>query len=91
MEALLACRYLKSVFNKVKPAPKYVNIWSVDTVLDNLSLFWPFHKLNLKELTLKLVVLIALNTGQRRQTLTILDIQYQSNTCRRMKSVSILP
>ncbi|CAH3165392.1 unnamed protein product, partial [Porites lobata] len=61
----LVCRYLRGVFNKLKPVPKYNNIWSVDTVLDYLSLFWPLHEINLKELTLKLVMLIALTTGQR--------------------------
>ena len=30
----LVCRYLKGVFNKIKPVPKYNNIWSVNTVLD---------------------------------------------------------
>ncbi|KAK2556015.1 hypothetical protein P5673_022008 [Acropora cervicornis] len=70
----LVCRYLKGVFNKIKPVPRYNNIWSVDTVLDYLSLFWPLDEINLKELTLKLVMLIALTTGQRCQTLTFLDI-----------------
>ena len=65
----LVCRYLKGVFNKLKPVPQFKNIWSVDTVLDYLSLFWPLHEINLKELTLKLVMLIALTTGQRCQTL----------------------
>ena len=51
----LVCRYLKGVFNKLKPMPKYNNIWSVDTVLDYLSLYWPLDKITLKELTLKLV------------------------------------
>ena len=70
----LVCRYLKGVFNKLKPVPKYNNIWSVDTVLDYLRLFWPLDEINLKELTLKLVMLFALTTGQRCQTLTFLDI-----------------
>ena len=69
----LVCRYLKGVFNKLKPVPKYNNIWSVYTVLDYLSLFWPLHEINLKELTLKLVMLIALTTGQRCQTLTFIE------------------
>ena len=56
----LVCRYLKGVFNKLKPMPKYNNIWFVDTVLDNLSLYWPLNKITLKELNLKLVKLIAL-------------------------------
>ena len=30
----LVCRYLKGVFNKLKPVPKYKNIWYMDTVLD---------------------------------------------------------
>ena len=57
--------------------PKYNNIWSVDTVLDYLRLFWPLGEINLRELTLKLVMLIALTTGQRCQTLTFLDIAEQ--------------
>ena len=44
----LVCRNLKEVFNKLKPVPKYNNIWSVDTVLDYLSLYWPLDKITLK-------------------------------------------
>ena len=57
----LVCRYLKCVFNKMKPVPRYNDIWSVDTVLDYLSLFWPLDGINLKELTLKLLHLICNN------------------------------
>ena len=49
----------------------------MDTVLYYLSLFWPLHEINLKELTLKLVMLIALTTEQRCQTLTFLDTSEQ--------------
>ena len=70
----LVCRYLKGIFNKQKPVPKYNTIWSVDIVLDYLSRLWPLGKITLKELTLKLVMLIALTTGQRCQTQTYLDI-----------------
>ena len=70
----LVYRYLKSVFNKLKPMPKYNNHWPVDTVLDYLSLFWPLDGISLKELTLKLVMLIALTTGQRCQTLTFFGL-----------------
>ena len=70
----LVCRYLKGIFNKLKPVPKFHNIWSVDTVLEYLTLAWPLEKLNRKELTLKLVMLIVLTTGQRCQTLTYMDI-----------------
>ena len=70
----LVSKYLKGVFNEVKPGPKCRSIWSVDPVLEFLSSLWPLDKLPLKELTLKLVLLIALKTGQRCQTLTLLDI-----------------
>ena len=42
----LVCRYLQGVFNKLKPVPKYSNIWSVDPVLDYLRLFWPLDEIN---------------------------------------------
>ena len=81
----LVCRYLKGVFNKLMPVPKYNNIWSVNTVPDYLSLFWRFHEINLKEFTLNLVMLIALTSGQRCQTLTFLDTTEQymqkNDTC----------
>lgn len=70
----LICRYLKAVFNEIKPVPKYHFTWLVALVLDYLSTMWPLEKLSLKELTLKLVTLIALTTGQRSQTLTFLDV-----------------
>lgn len=81
----LVCRYMKGVFNKIKPVPKYNNIWPVEKVLDYVSLLWPLDKITLKELTFKLVLLIALTTGQRCQTLTLLDISegymQRNSTC----------
>ena len=70
----LVCRYLKGIFNKLKPVPKFHNIWSVDVVLEYLGSLWPLTQINRKALTLKLVMLIVLTTGQRCQTLTYMDI-----------------
>ena len=70
----LVCRYLKGIFNKLKPLPKFHNIWSVDVVLVYLGSLWPLTQINPKALTLKLVMLIVLTTGQRCQTLTCMDI-----------------
>ena len=70
----LVCRYLKGVFNKNGPVPRYNTIWPVEKVLDYLKLPWPLEKITLKGLTLKLVMLIALTTGQRCQTLTLLNV-----------------
>ena len=70
----LVCRYLKGIFNKLKPVPKFHNIWSVDVVLEYLGSLWLFTQINRKALTLKLVMLIVLTTEQRCQTLPYMDI-----------------
>ena len=70
----LVCRFMKGVFNKTPPTPKFNEIWSVDIVLEYLKLFHPVQTLKLKDLTFKLAVLVALVTGQRCQTLACLDI-----------------
>ncbi|KAK3701977.1 hypothetical protein RRG08_017867 [Elysia crispata] len=43
--------------------------WSVDDVLNTLETWWPLESLTLKALTLKLVMLLAMLSGQRCQTL----------------------
>ena len=78
----LVCRYLIGVFYKLKPVPKY-NISSVNIVLDYLSLYWPLDKITFKELTLKLVMLIALTTGQKCQTFTFLDMSEKYSTAQK--------
>ncbi len=70
----LVCRYLRGIFNQVKPVPKYSTIWPVDKVLHYLKVLFPLEQLSMKDLTFKLVMLIALTTGQRCQTLTLLDV-----------------
>ena len=70
----LICRYLKGVFNEIPPTPKFQEVWPVDQVLNYIELLAPLHALTLKDLTLKLVLLVALVSSQRCQTLTLLDI-----------------
>ena len=76
----LVCRYLRIIFNQVKPVPKYSTILPVDKVLHYLKGLFPLQQLSMKDLTLKFVMLIALTTGttgttgQRCQTLTLLDV-----------------
>ena len=65
----LVCRYMKGVF-ELKPAlPKYSEIWDVKLVLDYLKTFTDRSTLSIKELTLKLTMLLCLTTGQRCQTI----------------------
>ena len=67
--------YMKGVFNESPKVPKYQEIWDLNVVLDYLKKVGPAHKLPLKSLTLKTVTLLMIVTGQRAQTLSLLDLQ----------------
>ena len=68
----LVKRFLKGVFEKKPALPRYSSIWDVNIVFDYLKQ-WP-EDIQLKDLTLKLTMLLALLTGQRCQTLHLLNI-----------------
>ena len=74
-ENRLVCRFLKGVF-EIKPAlPKYKKIWDVGQVLTYVRSLTLNSELSLKQLSHKLVMLLALLTGQRCQTIHKLNIQ----------------
>lgn len=67
-------RFFKGVF-KLRPTfPKYSVTWDPNVVLAYLSNFYPNEILNLDVLSKKLVVLLALATGQKCQTLSLIKI-----------------
>ena len=68
-------RYMKGVFNSRTPTLKYSDTWDVKIVLDFIKNWHPLTDLALKHMTYKLVLLLALTTGQRCQTLASLDTQ----------------
>ncbi|CAH3019867.1 unnamed protein product, partial [Porites evermanni] len=55
------------------PTPRYHTTWNVQTVLTHLSSQDSVEKLDLKSLTLKLLMLIALVSAQRGQSIHMLD------------------
>jgi hypothetical protein len=71
---------MKGVFNSRKPTPKYSETWDVNIVLNYLAKLFPLDNLSLKDHSFKLVMLLALTSGQRCQTLTYLDIQSMKET-----------
>ena len=73
-------RYLKGVFSCSKPSPRYQETWDINPVLTYIESLYPLEKLTLKELSLKLVILLALTSGQRCQTLSFLDIGCMKST-----------
>lgn len=68
----LVNRFLKGVFNLRPPRPRYNSTWDVQPVLMKLRSMYPLTNLTLKEITLKLVMLMALTQAARTQTLHLL-------------------
>ena len=74
-EERLIRKFMKGVFNLRPALPRYQESWNVDTVLIYLSNMPELQELSLKEISFKLVMILALITGQRCQTLHLLDLQ----------------
>ena len=68
-------RFLKGVFNLRPVFPKNETIWDTSIVLKYLKKLSPVRKLNFKMLTFQFVMLLALLTGQRSQTLHMIRLQ----------------
>ena len=62
-------RFIKGIFELRPTTPRSCCTWSVAPVLKHLSSLEPLKRLSLKELTLKLTVLLALTTATRRTNL----------------------
>jgi site-specific recombinase XerD len=71
----LVSRFMKGVYEELKPQPKYTHIWDVSTVLSYLATLKLNSSLSLKNLTRKLVMLLLLVSGQRGQTIHSLTLQ----------------
>ena len=70
----LIVRYMKGAFNLNPPKPRYSCIWDVDLVLATLRGMSPVEHLTLKDLTLKLTMLMALVQAARVQTLHLISM-----------------
>ena len=71
----LVKQFMKGVFHKNPSLPRNLFTWDVSRVLVYLRSLWPPSTLSLKLLSYKLVMLLALTTGQRIQTLHLIDIR----------------
>ena len=76
---LVVC-FLRGVYNSRPSLPRYTEIWDVRIVLDKLREMSPASTLALKGLTYKLVMLIALVSAQRGQTIHLLNIKNMTKT-----------
>lgn len=74
----LVVRLLKGIYNVKPPRPRYSKIWDVNVVLNYMRKLVPVKRLSLKDLTLKLVMLLSLTNATRVQTvhkLSVLELQ----------------
>lgn len=70
----IVTRFMKGIFELRKPTPRYSAIWDVSVVLCYLSGLYPYESLTLRDLTLKLLMLLLLVSSQRGQTIHLLDL-----------------
>lgn len=76
----LVKHFLRGVFNLRPSLPKYAVTWDANVLLSFLKTLSPVKLLNLTKLSYKLVTLLALLSGQRGQTLHLLDIKHMKIT-----------
>lgn len=69
-------RFLKGTYNLKPPTPRYAEVWDVNIVLNLLKTMSPVRGLTLKDLTLKLVMLLSIVTAQRGQVFHLLDLEH---------------
>ncbi|OXU27171.1 hypothetical protein TSAR_005436 [Trichomalopsis sarcophagae] len=82
----MVSRFFKGVFRLWPSKPKYSHTWDVAIVLDFLRTLFPLEELSLQDLSYKALMLIALSTAQRAQTLANIKI---SNICKTAKGIEI--
>lgn len=68
-------RLLKGVFKSKPLKPKYKHTWDPQLVLNLISNWYPNNEINLEKLTKKVVILLALCTAQRVQTLSLIKLE----------------
>ena len=68
-------RLIKGIYTSRPAIPKNTIVWDTEIILTYLKRLSPCKKLNISVLTWKLAALTALLTGQRNQSLHLLDIR----------------
>ena len=63
----LVCRYMRGIFQLRPALPKYSEIWDVNVVLTHLKTFAEAALLPIKDLTIKLNILLFLTTTTESQ------------------------
>ena len=81
----LISRLLKGIYLLRPPTARYSSTWDVSAVTDYLGTLTSLSTLSLNSLTLKTVMLCALATAQREQTMYALDLRNKIETSESIK------
>ena len=73
-EDRLVKRFMKGVFESRPALPKYTDVWDISSVLTYLESLGMTTQINLKTLTLRLVMHLCTLTGQRCQTIHAIEL-----------------
>ena len=65
---------MSGAFDRKPTFPRYVETWNPQIALSHLKDYHDIKEMSLKQLTLKLTMILALVTAQRTQTLKLLSI-----------------
>nr|CAH7717736.1 unnamed protein product [Callosobruchus chinensis] len=86
-------RFWKGVYNIRPPKPKYQSTWDPQPVLSFLKGLNPLDSLSLELLTKKLIMLLALSSGHKVQTLIEIKISKRIKTSgkNKLQPILILP
>ena len=71
----LICGLLKGAFNQRPPRPELWPYWSVDKILETLKAWSPISDFDLKNLSFKTVMLVALASAKRPRSLHLLSTE----------------
>ena len=72
----IVCSFMRGVFNKRPPKPRYSGTWEV-SVVTNLFEKWPDNSnLDIKRLSRKCAMLLALSSAKRQSDLHALDLAF---------------
>nr|CAI5822596.1 unnamed protein product [Callosobruchus analis] len=71
----IVSRYFKSIYNLKTPTPKYSFTWDPSLVLVYLEKLYPIEQLSLEKLSHKLVMLMALTSAHRLQTISLIKFK----------------
>ena len=73
----MVTRLMKGIYNERPPKPKYAFTWDVGKVVSYLRDLGPNSSLSLKQLTRKLVMIMALVQACRASELAALDLRFR--------------